>query len=277
MTARRIHAPHPDLAKASLLFALCGGYAVDEEHMASEPTPVDCQLCLRRLEASDVSPFPFRPGVPVEGARRGAHELDAASMRAMAWREAPEGVKPWASSADAAVRRYVQVKDEGAALRSTCDPARANRVQTSSDPSLGGREHDAIERVASVAMALEHATRFPMRISKACPVVTPDQALQVYLLAVAGRRSVWHTRTDSKAWVWKRKAMSDACVVEELAREHHLEVTSEQVRAIRYHFSGVVGEWLRSSGELRGREQPAYRTARRGSFAADPGARMEAE
>lgn len=273
MTRRRIHAPHADLAKAALLWTFCDRFAHDEAHLASEPSPVTCSDCLRRLEAAEESPFGFQPGAPVEGIRRGAHVLDAASVRAMARREAPPDARPWASSAEGAVRRYVQVRDEGASLRSTCDPSRANRVQTSSDPSLGGREHDSIERVASVAKALEHALRLPLAINAACPVVTPRQALDIYMLSVAGRRVRWCTRAaGGKAWVWERKSMSHACVVDWLRDEHHLEVSPEQVRALRHLFSGVVADWLRETGELRGAERPAEergeRRPRRGSFRA---------
>lgn len=272
MTRRRIHAPHPDLAKAALLWTLCNRFAHDEAHLASEPSPVTCSDCLRRLEAAEESPFGFQPGAPVEGIRRGAHVLDAASVRAMARREVPPDACPWASSAEGAVRRYVQVRDEGASLRSTCDPSRANRVQTSSDPSLGGREHDSIERVASVAKALEHALRLPLAINAACPVVTPRQALDIYLLSVAGRRHRWDTRTGGKAWVWKRQEMSTECVVNELRDFHDLEVSHEQVRALRHLFSAVVADWLRETGELRGAERPAEergeRRPRRGSFRA---------
>ncbi|MGE0400827.1 MAG: hypothetical protein AB7T06_29215 [Kofleriaceae bacterium] len=286
----KTHAPHPDAAMAANLWTLCGRYASNREHLAVERVGVTCRDCERLLGQAPEIAAPFEVEI-IERERPGARGLDGYGARAIAasMRPPTDAVRPWATSAEAAVRRYCLVHDEGAALRSTCDPDRANRVQTSSDPSLGGREHAAVEHVATVTRALDAALELPLAISEACPTVTPRQARDVYLLFVCGRASYVPTRVGTKHLARRRAAMSARDVVLHLIEEHGLRLchadaadcqseeacaawSERNLYAIRSLFTRVVAAHLRESGELVAREAPA-RAARRWDPLAKVGAR----
>lgn len=205
-------------------------------------------------------------------ARFGTTRLTVAGERALAAAKVERVDSPvrW-SSVDAAVRAWVRMRDEGASLRSTSDPDRANRVQTSTDPSLGGREHDAVEKTATVGRALIAATRhYPLDLSEACPVLEPEQCRSVYLLSVCGKARhdpiLWG-RGKRKQHYWHRVSQSVEMVAEEATSEYGVDVEGRHVIAIQRHFFGVILAALVASGEMRAPRGPE---PRRGSFAAGP-------
>ena len=256
---RRNHAPSSDPERAAAGWTLCGDPA------GNVADPVTCKRCLRKLAAMRSEIVDRSPYTPKVGARH----IDESTRAAL--ERPPQKRYRWKNAA-AAVRAYVRMRDEGASLRSTCDPDRANRVQVSRDASLGGREHDAIERCATVARALGLAMRYPLAITAACPVVTPRQALDIYLLALCGygRRVEVHKR---KGFHRERVRVSDEWAAQIASDRSGLEVTSAHVRAIRWHFDEIVRAELVASGEVApaGAEKPRKR---RGSFGADPGGRL---
>ncbi len=281
MSKLRVHWPHTNADFASNLWTLCGRAAHDADHLAAEVAQVTCRGCQKRLALVEPPPPPFEPEL-LERARRGAHTLDDYGRRAIedSKRAPSDGVRPWARSAEAAVKRYVRVHDEGAALRSTCDPSRANRVQTSSDPSLGGREHAAVEQVATVARALDAAEQLPMLISEACPCVTPRQARQLYLLLLVGRERAQPTRPGHHRQHRERVTMGALDLVEHVRIDHGLRlchadradcgvagqdscdaIAVHNIQKLRRLFTRVVEVALLESGEMEPRRP---REGRRG-------------
>jgi len=228
------------------------------------------------LDAAPSEPAPFVAPPPAP-AVFGARELSTTGRRALADALLEHDTAPqrtW-SSVDAAVRAWVRMRDEGASMRSTSDPDRVSRVQTSNDPSLGGREHDAIERTATVASALDRAERwYPMRLAAACDLIDPHQARAIYLLSVAGVRS-WRAcrsgTTTLKGGCYVRVPISVTDVADRSAAEYEQPITWRHVVALRQHFGGVVMDALVGSGEMKA---PRVAEPRRGSFAAGPSARV---
>lgn len=232
-----------------------------------------------QLGTTEPPPAAPEPAAEEHPARFGARDLDRAGRRAIAAAGAEEDrptVRPWASSARAAVRALALVWDQGASLRSTCDPDRANRVQTSSDPSLGGREHDRIERVANVSRALDRAERdYPLALAEACGgLLTPSQARAVFEAREMGRARLDHVAQYGRKLkgTFLRRDPVPLPTVVELAREQlGVELQRRHVAAICAHFLGIVERDLVRSGEMR---EPARPIARRRGFAADPAARI---
>src|SRR5690606_11960713 len=170
-------------------------------------------------------------------------------------REAPARLWP---SPEAAIRSYVMTRAEGASLRSTADPDRANRVQHSRDPSLGGREHAAVDRHATIARALSRAMDAP-ELCELSPL-SPKQALEAALLVIVGqgRREACKEgngeRKGKDALRWVGKLPED--VAREMGERAGVVVHTGQVEALRRHFVGAVREALLASGEMGTREEP---------------------
>lgn len=208
-------------------------------------------------------------------ARFGARKMTAADRRAMLRTDDDRPVvAAWARSAAHAWRVLALVRDQGASLRSTCDPDRANRVQTSSDPSLGGREHDLIERVSNVSRAIDRATALPLAISRACPLVTPEQGEAIAWLRVTGRARIDRVAIygrKQKGRYLRRDNVPIEDVIAAARREMGVELERRHVRELADHWLSIIERDLVASGELA---PPARPIARRRGFAADPAARI---
>ena len=239
--------------------ALCGWLAVLVSPRREETS---CKLCLRALERLPLAlqpltdaerqprPVPPRTHDPVE-ARRMAARAGEVQERGYSW-----------PSVAAAVRYYVSMRDEGASLGSTSNPDRAIRVQVNRDPSLGGREHDAIERYATVARSIGYgdterpgALAMPLALSRACPLVTPDQAQQIYLLRVCGRdvrpQTAYRGSGERRKGTYPtRYLMTVSEVVDRVRRDHAIRIEPWHVTDVCAHFELIVGEALVASGEM---------------------------
>ena len=205
-------------------------------------------------------------------ARFGTRHVDESGRRALevTAEEPAATVRAWASSPANAIRAWALTRDHGASLRSTCDPDRAHRVQTSTDPSLGGREHDAIERVRNVSRALDRAEAEPLEISRACPLVTPRQARAIVLLKIAGEARIDRVavRGVKRKGTYARRDPLTASAVVLLVREHlGLQVSERHVLDLCSHVLDRVRRDLEASGELRARAPRGPRPLR--GFAAD--------
>lgn len=256
-------------------FAALGGTLC--EVMGDVGEPVTCAECLRISGRADPLPEE-QPAIGVEApAHFGARELSSTGRRALATAVEEQGrpKRRW-KYADDAVRDFVKMRDEGSSLRSTCDPDRANRVQVSTNPSLGGREHHAVEQVATVARALDQALGFVADIETACPHVSPEQARGIYLMSIVGRAVRSHTglsKSPQKGWFWRRITMSEAEVADYCAEHLEQPIERHHVLALRRHFRAVVQDALIASGEMAAPRAAAPR-ARRGSFGANPTGRI---
>ena len=208
-------------------------------------------------------------------ARFGTRALDASGRAALQHTaEVQPAVRPWASSPQQAVRRWVSTRDHGASLRSTSDPDRANRVQTSKSPGDGGREHDAIERARNVSRAMDRAEADVAEIAIACPVLTPGEARAVVLLKVTGMLTLDYVAIGGvkRKGRFERRDPLTAPQVVALVREHlGRELTERHVHDLCSHFLAVVRRDLEASGEMRPRVQ---RDGARRGFATDPAARI---
>ena len=269
----KLHAPHPDPMQAAppLCLSACGRPGTH----ADDPDAVECLDCRRLLQragqARAAAEHVPEYGVEVP-ARFGARELSATARRAVVASHTERSERPrrW-PSADAAARAYFRAVVEGASLRSTTDPDRANRVQTSSDPSLGGREHDAVERNATTARALWWAQWAP-ELAAVCGDLEPQQALAVYAIVVAGKPVQAHTGPQSaplKGRYTKWVSVSPEQVADDLGDGW----TREAVFDLCRHFRYAVQDALLASGEL-GRRTEAGPAPRRGSFADNPLGRL---
>lgn len=190
--------------------------------------------------------------------RIGARDLDAATRRAIAAARRDEAPIRRVRSADSEASAYFRALIEGAALRSTTDPDRANRVQTSSDPSLGGREHDAIERHATTARALERASWREDALVAICSAVPARHARWVYALVVVGKP------IRKGGWIDWRSRSPEQIASEDLDAR----VSVGQVLDLAGYFRDAVRDALYASGEL-GAIERAPRAAR--EHAADRG------
>jgi hypothetical protein len=242
-----------------------------------------CVLCLRALRdalesGEESEPFVAPPPTP---ARYGARDLTRTARRALedacAPREPEE--RRWPTP-EAAVRSYVRSRAEGASLRSTTDPDRANRVQSSRDPSLGGREHAAVDRHRTVAVAL---TRAMDSLAHELPHVplAPRPALEAYVMAIVGDGRWQPCRTASGREVksltltWIRRLPEDVARI--IGERFGATLHEAHVEALIRHFTHHVREALRASGELatvltEERVEPPRRPAR----VWDPMARLRA-
>jgi hypothetical protein len=205
-------------------------------------------------------------------ARVGARDLDASSRRVLQRGTEQPTVRPWARTAAHAIIAWWESVREGASLRSTCDPDRANRVQTSADPSLGGREHDRIERLATVARAVSAARDRVLLLSEACPTLTAAQAHGLGLMLIV-RRDVEKVVPGRKATFASSVEFNEADALAFAREEWGAEVSRYEARAAKGVVLDVVRRALEASGELR--PVRAREPERRG-FAADPGARVRA-
>lgn len=221
------------------------------------PTERTCRRCLRILAAIVVveaaeEPFaPAGPEAPIYGARElsrsGRHAIER-SRRG----EAP-AARGW-SSAEAAVRSYVQGRAEGAPVRSTSDPDRAHRVQSSRDPSHGGRAHALVDRHRNVALALKRAALDVAALAHACPVLTAAECAEVYVLRVVGkaqRRPVRRGNEQTKGRVLEWLGRGGIETADEASERYGAAVTERHVQRIRRHFTDRVEAALVASGEMR--------------------------
>lgn len=241
-------------------------------------TARDALAVLLDHAAEQLDDAPTRPPEPPEErpAVFGARHLSAAAEAALrdVQRERPV-TRAWAGSAASAIRAWVASIDEGASLRSTSDPDRANRVQTSSDPSLGGREHDRIERFATVARAVGRSRDRVLALSVACPLLDPDQAVHVGLLAIAGRlvhRSVGLRGQTLRGTHPVRLETTPIEIVDIVRERWAVRIEQEHVRACKSHVLDAVRDALLGSGELRAVGTTAPRVAKTW----DPLARLRA-
>ena len=274
----RTHAPHPDptVAAEPLSMSLCGRSGTSH---SAEREVVTCKPCTRLLDRSaalvaETVHAVFTPTAPIPLVL-GARELTSTGRRAIARvlieRDAPKRI--W-SSVDAAVKAWVRMRDEGASLVGTCHPSRADRVQTSRGMVHGGREHDAIERTATVGRALRDATERVVHLNIACPLIEADRCEQIYLLSVAGKEVLVPIRRGSetlKQKCWIRRSYSVQMVADCAAMEYRALVNWRHVEAIRDHYVEFIADALVASGEMRAHRA---RGPRRGSFAAGPAARV---
>lgn len=240
-------------------------WAGGELPVADDASDATCRICLRRMLAAiesgeEVAPY-TSPGP--QAATYGARALSTTAYRAIAAsrRERTPAARQWPSP-EAAVRSYVRHRAEGASLRSTSDPDRAGvRVQSSRDPSLGGREHLAVERHRTVAVALDRAAADVAALEHACPVLTPDQCRYVYLMRVTGEPISVPLRSGnqelkSRVLEWRGRTHEHAA--ERASEAYGAQVTERHVTLIVRHFSGVVRDALLASGEMGGlrRDEP---------------------
>lgn len=203
------------------------------------------------IESGEIeAPYVAPPPTP---ARYGARELSRTAVRAIEdsrrARDAPPRLWP---SPEAAIRSYVMTRAEGASLRSTADPDRANRVQHHRDPSLGGREHAAVDRHVTVARALSRAMDAP-ELAELSPL-SPADALDAAILVIVGHgerapcRTLSGTETKGRALVWTRRLPEDAAI--EMRERTGVSVTGAQISALVRHFTWAVRESLIASGEM---------------------------
>lgn len=242
------HAPHPDEGLAALGGTLCGRFG-------ALGAAVTCKLCAKRL-AGDVLPEEalLAAIIGVEYAPRiGARRLEDVSRRALAEAQrAHDEPKRRVSNPDREAAAYFRARIEGASLRSTTDPDRANRVQVSTTRPKGGREHAAIERHATAARALMRASWREEDIAAVWPL-PPAIGLQAYMFIVAGKPVQATTGSGGTYLKWVSRN-AEMIAVEDLGRQ----VSTDQVLDVSSYFREEVRAALIASGEMR------PRAARRG-------------
>lgn len=251
--------PEPDE-----VYSVCGWLAVD---LTTDRADVTCRLCQRWMRANPPR-APFVPGPP-RPVRRGVTALTRTAERAIEQSVlgAERPGRGW-PTAEAAVRYWVSVRDEGVSMGSTANPDRAIRVQTNRNPARGGREHLSIERARNVGLALDAAEALAAELERACPVLTAVQCREVYLLRVAGKLSVRRTgyeHAPRKGLFGERLGMPGARVVEHVRERLGKEcgLTERHVSLIRRHFTKIVTARLTASGEMVG--EPAEHEEARGA------------
>jgi hypothetical protein len=238
-----------------------------------------CTTC-ERLAARDIADAiesgeeaaPYVAPGP-EPARYGARDLTRTGRRAIEeTRHAREEAGRQWPTPYAAIRSYVHSRAEGASLRSTTDPARANRVQHSRDPSLGGREHAAVDRHRTVSLALSRAM-YALEGGPVCGELALDAALLV-LVGHAARvvcSSVGGETRKGTHLVWRQRLAEDAA--REIGERAGVTVHAGHVDAWARHFVDAVRTALLVSGEMGARREESRERPRR---VWDPGARIRA-
>lgn len=271
-------------ADANLRVSLCGWMGSRLTDDASEATCARCRRMAAHaiLEAIQAQPDELPSSLPY-APRYGARDVDCAGSREIERSrrgEAPEG-RTWPTP-EAAVRAWVRDRAEGASVRSTSDPDRAHRVQSSRDPSLGGRDHATIDRHRNTALAIERASRDVASLLHAAPCLTPAQCLEVYVLRVVGRpvqRALRRGTADLRSRVTEWVGLRVEDVAEHATERWAVEVTARHVALVTRYFSGAVREALVRSGELRQDARSEAEVERREGRARrwDPSSRIREE
>lgn len=247
------HLAHPtDAARTRCELAIVGPWPRPLP-IALDVHAATCVRCLRALRAAPPEPPPFVPSGPHEPSY-GARELTRAGRRIVERSrsgEEPEG-RTW-PTAEAAVRSLLRARAEGVSVRSTSDPGRAHRVQSSRDPSIGGREHAIVDSHRTASLALDRAIA-SLDCERTCPSLTVAQALEVYGWRILGRevhRVVGLRGQARKDRVRDWIGMSGEETARHASEVYGVEVTERHVSRVVRHFSGAVRDALVASGEMR--------------------------
>lgn len=243
------HLPHPTDAALTLCGLTIAGPWPRPLPIVDTPDTRMCRRCARAYMPSE-PPVDSTPYVPSIGAReltaRAAREIERS-------RRGEDPVERQWPTAEAAVRSLMRMRLDGVSVRSTSDPSRAHRVQSSRDPSLGGREHARVDAHRTVSLALDRAEA-SLDVEHACPGLTRSQAIEVYVWRVVGRvvlREVGLRGQPRKGRVADWIGMPGAEAALHASEVYGVEVTERHVSRIVRHFSGAVRDALVASGEMR--------------------------
>lgn len=242
------HLPHATDAALTLCeLAITGPWPRPLEVVAV-PDARTCRRCARAYEPPE-PPVDTAPYVPSIGARqlsaRAAREIERS-------RRGEDPVERQWPTPEAAVRSLIRARVEGVSVRSTSDVQRT-RVQSSRDPSLGGREHARVDAHRTASLALDRAEA-SLDVAHTCPGLTAPQALEVYAWRVVGRvvlREVGLRGQPRKGRVADWLGMPGAEVALYASERFGVEVTERHVSRIVRHVSGAVRDALVASGEMR--------------------------
>lgn len=242
------HLPHPSDPALTLCALTIAGPWPSPLPIVGAPDDRTCRRCARLYEPSFESTGPYAvPRATSTLSERGRRAIER-SLRG----EAPEA-RYW-PTADAAIRACLMARAEGASVRSTSDPGRAHRVQSSRDPSWGGREHARIDRLRNVSLALDRAAADVEALAHAAPTLTPEQAWEVMAWRIVGRevmRVVGLRGQRRKGRVREWVGMTGEAAASEASELFSTEVTERQVSRIVRHFRERVRTALERSGEMR--------------------------
>lgn len=245
------HLAHPSDPALTLCALAIAGPWPQPLPIVDAPDGATCRRCARLYEPPEPA---FERSGPYTVPRstsaltdRGRRAIER-SLRG----EAPEG-RYW-PTADAAIRACLTARAEGASVRSPSDMDRGHRVQSSRDPSQGGREHAQIDRLRNVSLALDRAAADVAALAYAAPTLTPEQAWAVMVWRIVGRevmRVVGLRGQRRKGRVREWVGMTGEAAAAEASELFGAEVTERHVSRIVRHFRDRVREALERSGEMR--------------------------